>query len=245
MADMRNALSSLETGVKNPPKAPKVDKTKVEPKSEVTERIIERPKRGPDGLFEQPQPEKGNEKRARREMQERLNRMMAAEVFNYADELTGNTATFDKDKKNYACGDCNKEYGKGNCTLIKIIVDEKAGSCRAWERKRACDPELDIAASPHAATAESMAYGVAKNGEGFGCHRCPFAEKAFEADSIGRSLYCKQFDARIQPAACCALNGAEVEGYFEGNEPSKEESEEENESYESPEEEATEHESEE
>ena len=176
-------------------------------KPEETERIIVRPPRGEDGLFAQPKPVTGEKAKAKREMQERLNRMMFAEVFKYADPWTGNTATF-HEEGNYNCGDCNKQYSKTACTLIKIQVDKKAGSCQYFEVRRACDQELDVAPNPEAMTAETAMYGVAANGEGFGCHRCPYSEKAFEADSLGRDHYCKQGDFRILGNACCALNGA-------------------------------------
>jgi len=232
--DMSSALSSLATGKKTP-KA-----TKVESKSEVTERIIERPKKGPDGLFEQPQPEKGNDKRALREVHEQKHREFFAERFKYADITAGVPARFDPTGK-YICGDCNMFYGKTKCTLIKPEpgIDEVGGGCQEWEVKRACDMELDVAENPHAATAESVAYGVSKKKK-FGCQVCPFAEKANEPDSQRRDTYCKQGDMRTYWNACCQLNGVEVEGYFEGNELSKEEAKEYNES---PEEEATEHES--
>jgi hypothetical protein len=234
MADVRDAMASLATGTKKAPKAT----PKVEPKSEMTERIIDRPKRGSDGLFEQPEPEKGNDKRAKREVDEQRHRLTFAELFNYADITTGNPATFDPTGK-YVCGGCNKFYGKDKCTIIKPEsgIDANAGGCAKWDIPRASDTELDIAENPKAATAESVAYGVSKKAK-FGCQVCPFAEKANELDSQRRDTYCKQMDARVYWNACCTFNGVEVEGYFEGNKLSKEEAEE---SYESPEEEATEH----
>ncbi len=62
--------------------------------SKPIERNIVRPPRDEDNLFVQPKPEATDERKAKREMQERLNRMMFAEVFKYADKWTGNTATF-------------------------------------------------------------------------------------------------------------------------------------------------------
>ena len=179
-------------------------------------RLIVRPPRDEQGLFVQPKPQPSDAAKAKREMQERLNRMMFAEVFKYADKWTGNTATF-HEEGNYNCGDCNKQYAKANCTLIPIAVDKPAGSCQYFEIRRACDQELDVAPNPEAMTAELAMYGVAKNGEGFGCHRCPYSEKAYEADSLGRDHYCKQGDFRIPGNACCALNGAPLVSEYEGN----------------------------
>lgn len=141
-------------------------------------------------------------------MQEALNRKMFAEVFDYGEpgDMALRPATFDE-KGNYVCPDCNKDYDNGRCTLININVDV-VGSCRKWEKRRACDQELNVAPNPNAMTPELAAYGIAANGEGFGCHRCPFQEKAYEPDSLGRDRYCMQGDFRIPWNSCCAINGA-------------------------------------
>jgi hypothetical protein len=60
----------------------------------------------------------------------------------------------------------------------------------------------------HEISPDVGSYGVAANGKGFGCHRCPFASKAFSPDSAGRDLYCGKGDFRVYGNACCALNGA-------------------------------------
>jgi hypothetical protein len=63
----------------------------------------------------------------------------------------------------------------------------------------------------HEKTPEVASYGVAQNGVGFGCHRCPYASRAIQPDSRGRDLYCGKGDFRTYGTACCALNGAPVE----------------------------------
>jgi hypothetical protein len=183
-----------------------------------TERLIIQLPRGKDGLFTEPSLGRTNDEKAKQEMEERLNRMMFAEVFKYADDITGNTATF-HEEGDYNCGDCNKQYKADSCTGISgFAIDPEAGSCENFEIRRACDRELVLIG---AATAEDWAYGVAKNGKGFGCHRCPFQHKADEADSHGRELWCGKGAFRVPWNACCALNGAELVSEYEGNTPVK------------------------
>ncbi len=137
------------------------------------------------------------------ELEEGHRRMGFAEVFHYADHTTGNPRTFDPEG-NYNCGTCNKAE-EDYCLLITPKgVDRQAGSCQHWEDLCAGDPELENNVQPRAVAV----YGVAKNGVGFGCHRCPFASKAFAVDSRGRSLFCGKGCFRVPPNACCALNGA-------------------------------------
>lgn len=167
-------------------------------------REVEYPKRGSDGLIIQPK-----ELGSKREVVEQHNRHRFSEHFKYADPYEGNSRTFDPEG-NYNCGRCNMET-KSMCLLIKkdkgsglFPIDEKAGSCGDWEDKFSGDPELAL----NEKSVDAAQYGVAKNGVGFGCHRCPYASKAYEPDSQGRSLYCGKGDFRVYPNACCALNGA-------------------------------------
>lgn len=159
-------------------------------------RKILKPKRGKDKLFIQP-----------KEIDlkiENHNRERFGNHFNYADLFAGNAKTFDK-KGNYNCGRCN-QANDNQCLLVNIKINRKAGSCEDWENISSNDTEmLLLEKSPEAAT-----YGVAKNGEGFGCHRCPFASKAYKVDSKGRNLYCGKGDFRVFENACCSLNGAET-----------------------------------
>ncbi len=162
---------------------------------------------GKDGLFVQ-----SSELGPDRELVENHNRLNFANNFSFADRWTGNTRTYDPDG-NYNCGACNKADGKA-CLLIPIVIDRTAGSCRHWENLCAGDPELKLSVvDPE--TAEVASYGVAANGKGFGCHRCPFASPAFQPDSQGRTLYCGKGDFRTVGTACCQLNGAEVVGQVE------------------------------
>jgi ATP-dependent protease ClpP protease subunit len=167
--------------------------------SELIRKVIESP-RGTDGLFIQP-----SEVGPDRELVENRNRLNFANNFSYADQWTGNTRTFDPEGR-YNCGACNKANGD-DCLLISIAIDRQAGSCRHWENLCAGDPELDMAGVE---TPDLASYGVAENGKGFGCHRCPFAVAAIATDSRGRDLYCAKGDFRTGGDACCQLNGAEV-----------------------------------
>lgn len=199
-----------------PPEPEKVEPPKEKPR---TVRIVYVPEMGDNGLFVEPSIGNSNEKRAEREMQENLNRMEFVNHFHYEDPHTPHlgATTFDAEG-NYECGDCNHQYDgviKDGCTFIPIVVDLKAGSCKHYAEKGAGVREIDLSQIGH--TAESSAYGVAKNGIGFGCHRCPYASEAKEADSFGRDKYCGKGDFRVFWNACCELNGAEVVGQYEGN----------------------------
>ncbi len=189
-----------------------------EVKGATTKRLVIAPKVNSKGLFTEPPCGDDNDSRAEREMVERINRLNFTAHFHYEDPFARvmPTKTFDH-SGNYRCGDCNKQDGDDDCLLIPIDVDLQAGSCAHWEIKCASDREIDL--SQIGVTAEDVGYGVAKNGEGFGCKRCPYASIAKEIDSVGRTLYCGKGDFRVLPNACCALNGAELESEYEGNNP--------------------------
>ncbi len=160
-------------------------------------RTILNPPRGRNGLFIQPETAG-----AAREVIERHNRERFAGHFKYGDpEIMPNT--YDE-RGDYNCGRCNQANGD-DCLLVKIPrIDRQAGSCGDWEILCAGDPEMDLdEKSPEVAV-----YGIAANGKGFGCHRCPFASPAYKPDSRGRELYCGKGDFRVFGTACCALNGA-------------------------------------
>lgn len=162
-----------------------------------TRKIIDL-KRGDNGLFVQP-----NEDGPEREKVEQDNRDRFAHHYNYADPKTGNVKSFDP-KGDYNCGRCNQANGS-ECLLLKIKqINPSAGSCGDWEQIDPDDPELRL----HEKLPEAASYGVAQNGQGFGCHRCPFASKANKPDSLGRNLYCGKGDFRVFGNACCILNGA-------------------------------------
>jgi len=165
-------------------------------------KVIKAPRGGKDNLFIQPK-EFGPD----RELVENHNRLNFANNFSYADQWTGNTRTFDPEG-NYNCGICNKADGL-DCLIISDKIDRAAGSCRHWENLCAGDPELNMTGIEDADTAS---YGVAKNGKGFGCHRCPYASAAYQPDSRGRKMYCGKGDFRTGGDACCQLNGAPVKG---------------------------------
>jgi hypothetical protein len=158
------------------------------------------PREGKDKLSIQP-----HDFSPAREVIEQENRNRFAGHFKFADMYTGATRTFDELGR-YNCGRCNQYKDPGDkCLLVKIRrVDSKAGSCGDWENRCSGDPEMKL----NLKSIESAGYGVAKNGVGFGCHRCPFASKAFKPDSRGRTLYCGLGDFRTFQNACCALNGA-------------------------------------
>lgn len=166
-------------------------------------RIIFDPPRGEDGLFIQPR-----QVGPSREAIEAHNRERFANHFNYADPFAGNTRTFDQ-QGNYNCGRCNMADDEF-CLLLEepADIDLTAGSCRHWENTYAADAEMML----HRESRAVASYGVAANGQGFGCHRCPFASAAYESDSLGRNLYCGEGDFRIFPYACCELNGAPLNG---------------------------------
>ena len=165
-------------------------------------RLIMDPPRNADGLFSQPKAT-GPE----REKKEAHNRERFSNHFKYADPFSGNTRTFDE-QGDYNCGRCN-QFDDGSCLLLKRkSVDASAGSCGDWENKCAGDPELVLEEKSD----DAAGYGVAANGKGFGCHRCPYASKAIEPDSQGRDLYCGKGDFRVFHNACCVLNGAPLKG---------------------------------
>lgn len=169
------------------------------PVRQLTRKIVS-PQRGVDGLFVN-QGQTGPD----RELEEGHRRLGFANAFNYADQYTGNTRTFDETAR-YNCGRCNKHDDGNSCLLLAIEqVDDAAGSCEDWENQCAGDPELDLRVK----TLDAACYDIAANGEGWGCSRCPFSSPA-EADSRGRSLFCGKMDARVFSNACCAINGAEA-----------------------------------
>lgn len=162
-------------------------------------RNISRPRRK-DGLFVQP-----NDVGPEREVVENHHREGFANHFHFADMYVGNTRTYDPDGR-YNCGRCNQADGN-ECLLVNIkTIDREAGSCGDWENTCAGDPELLL----HEKSIDSAGYGVAANGIGFGCHRCPYASPAKAPDSRGRELYCGKGDFRTYGTACCAINGAKL-----------------------------------
>jgi hypothetical protein len=167
------------------------------PKTPVRE--VTSPERGKDGLFVQPK-----DVSAAREVVEQHNRDRFAGHFKFADQYTGNTRTYDE-RGDYNCGRCNQAIGD-KCLIVKVTIDRAAGSCADWENLCAGDPEMMLREK----SAEVANYGVAKNGKGFGCRRCPYASAAVAPDSRGRELYCGKGDFRTYGTACCALNGAPV-----------------------------------
>lgn len=165
---------------------------------DVPVRRIVTPKRGGSGLFLET-----DDVSPERETIEQKNRNRFAEHFKFADPYTGNTRTNDE-RGDYNCGRCNQAEGD-SCLLVNIDkIDRDAGSCGHWENLCAGDTEMVLRElSPDAAS-----YGAARNGVGFGCHRCPYASRAIAPDSRGRDLYCGKGDFRVFGNACCALNGA-------------------------------------
>jgi len=184
-------------------------------------RIVLHPDIARDGLFLQPDTrEWDNDKKAEHEVEEFHNRERFAAKFHYADEEQGDHRTYDP-KGRYNCGRCNQAESE-KCELIgkALKLELEAGSCFGWENLFAGDPELDFGRKG-VATAEQLMYGVAKNGIGFGCVRCPYREKAYEPDSLGRDQFCRKGYFRVPNSACCALNGAEVKSEYEGNSPAR------------------------
>jgi hypothetical protein len=177
-------------------------------------REVTNPDRGKDGLFIQPK-----DTSAAREVIEQHNRDRFAGHFKFADLYTGNTRTYDT-RGDYNCGRCNQAVGT-KCLLVKVNISRDAGSCGDWEITCAGDPEMVLREK----NVEVAGYGVAKNGKGFGCHRCPYASAAVATDSRGRELYCGKGDFRTYGTACCALNGAPVieEDYDEDDEDEEDE----------------------
>jgi hypothetical protein len=129
-----------------------------------------------------------------------------ANKLNYADPFIGNGRTFDPDGR-YNCGRCNQADGN-KCLFVQINnLNLEAGSCRLWEDICAGDPEVRL----QVVDVDQASYGVAANGVGFGCHRCPFSSKSKRGpDNQGRSLWCGKGGFRVFPNACCEINGAPV-----------------------------------
>ncbi len=162
------------------------------------ERKIVKLRRNDVGLFVEP-----DDDSAERQRDEQHRRDGAANHFHYADPFTGVTRTYDEEG-NYNCGRCN-QADDTKCLLVKLPrIDRAAGSCGDWENICAGDAELVLLYK----SAETAGYGIAANGKGFGCHRCPFAARAKSADSRGRDLWCGKFACRVFAMACCVLNGA-------------------------------------
>ncbi len=135
------------------------------------------------------------------------NRERFAKHHNYADEYGAGEPTSYDSQGDYNCGRCNQLHDYNRCLLVKIKrVDPDAGSCRQWESVRAGDPEMKLQREgPKAA-----AYGVAVNGKGFGCARCPYSKRAKNKDDRGRLHWCGLGGFHQTPTACCELNGAET-----------------------------------
>jgi hypothetical protein len=160
-------------------------------------RLIIKPERGRNGLFVQPKTVG-----PKRELEEQHNRDRFANHFKYGDP-ENMPRTFDE-QGDYNCGRCNQANGY-KCLLVDITeIDREAGSCGDWEILCAGDPEMKL----NEKSVDAAGYGIAANGKGFGCHRCPFASRAFSPDSRGRDLYCGKGDFRVFFNACCVLNGA-------------------------------------
>ena len=171
---------------------------------------------GTDGLFIQPDTRKWDDKRkAKYELEEAHNRERFANKFDYADPWTGNTRTYDPDGR-YNCGTCN-QHEETECELLgdQVTLDLEAASCAKYEDESGGDPELDFGPKG-VASPEDVGYGVSANGKGFGCHRCPFMNQAFEPDSQGRSGFCGKGRFRVLQTACCALNGAKLKAAKKG-----------------------------
>jgi len=173
------------------------------------QRKVTTPARAPDGLCVEP-----DELGPDREIYENHQRLRAANELDYADKYTGNPRTVDYQGR-YNCGRCNKEQdekclqiyvGDPGGPRVALKINADAGSCRYWENQCAGDPEAWMLYS----SIELAAYGIAANGVGWSCARCPKAVAAEAPDSVGRELYCREIDARVFPTACCAVNGAEV-----------------------------------
>jgi len=170
-------------------------------------RVIRNPTRDKDGLVIQP-----DDASAEREVVMNENRLRFASHFKFADQFTGLTRTHDELGR-YNCGRCNQQqkgfcqlvYDKVRGTLLKLLPEAlQAGSCGDWENICAGDPEMRLGLK----SLESAGFGIAVNGIGFSCARCPFAEPAKHADSRGRQGFCRLGDFTTFWTACCGLNGA-------------------------------------
>jgi hypothetical protein len=133
------------------------------------------------------------------------NRERAVHHFNYADEFCGDRHSWDT-QGDYNCGRCNMAEGD-RCLLLAISrIDRAAGSCEDWEEIRPDDAEFLLNRKKPAVAS----YGVAVNGSGFGCQRCPYSRPAKNKDAQGRSRWCGELGCHIQPNACCTNNGVPV-----------------------------------
>ncbi len=134
------------------------------------------------------------------------NRERFSNHFNYADDLGAGIQNSYDERGDYNCGRCNQAQG-GGCLLLDIAkIDRAAGSCEDWEKIRAGDPEMHLKRK----NSEVANYGVAENGVGFGCGRCPYSRQANNADSEGRTHWCGEGGFHIILTACCTANGAET-----------------------------------
>lgn len=169
-------------------------------------RPIEDPPRDDDGMIIEPE-----DSEPETLIQENHARERFAKKADYADGYAGDGRTYDKNGR-YNCGACNQTDGAkclwvGDSEGNPLRVDREAGSCAKWEVICAGDPERVL----NRASIDSVAYGVAANGVGFGCVRCPFQKKSKRgADSLGRALWCGEGGFRVFPTACCEYNGAKV-----------------------------------
>jgi hypothetical protein len=122
----------------------------------------------------------------------------------YSDPYAGDGRTYDPAGR-YNCGACNQAKGKV-CQFVKLnSLDLEAGSCEVWENICAGDPEVFL----QCMSGDAADYGVALNGKGFGCHRCPYSSVSVRGpDSQGRSRWCGKGAFRVFDTACCKLNGA-------------------------------------
>ncbi len=158
--------------------------------------------RAPDGLFIQPK-----EVGPKREQIELHNRMRAANHGKYADRNCGDQNTIDP-TANYLCWTCNN-VEKDKCVLVSLptLKGMKAPSCGEYEKKRAGDFEKWL----KSLSVDQAGFADAANGEGWGCKRCPYAEKAHAVDSLGNTLYCRVWECRVSAqVGCCRVNGAKA-----------------------------------
>ncbi len=150
------------------------------------------------GLFIQP-----DVLTAKLALQVEHNRERMAKKWEYADEFTGDTKTYDP-AGDYKCGTCNQAQGSKCEFVTPPSINRDAGSCGKYELICAGDPELRANRMPK----EVANYGVAANGEGFGCKRCPFKSATKWADSRNRPYWCGLGASTVERNSCCTLNGA-------------------------------------
>lgn len=174
------------------------------------EREVTEPKRDKYGDYIQP--EKNSPEL---EVLMNHNRMRFANQFDLADTHGfGNSHTFDP-KGNYECFDCNQYVKESNDCLVIGDLDkddiQNGSSCRHFEMKCAGDPEMWLQRTTKAAAL----FGTAKNGNGFGCKRCPFGKKGKWLDSLGRDTWCSAGYFTTEKPVCCAVNSAPtIEDYL-------------------------------